>query len=54
MIIKQTHPNINFWTGILLPFEDLRRGVRRTSAPRLEQLTGRIEVAKTEIGYLDI
>ena len=50
----KTYPDVDFGTGVFLPEEDFRSGVRRRSAPRVQLMFRRPEVAETKVGNLDV
>lgn len=49
-----THPNVYFWSRVLLPFEHLGGSVGRGATPRRQQLSPLVEVGESKVGYLDI
>lgn len=49
-----THPDIDFWARVLLSFENLWGGIRRTAAPRCQEFALGVVIGKAEVGYLDV
>ena len=49
-----THPDVDLGPRVLLPLEDLGRGVRRRPTPRGQLLARRVVVAEAEVCDFDV